>query len=75
MLLVGDEVGADAAQRLWLDSDFVMRADISCAETPSDASFSFGVLPPRGFRSDHPRPGGLTSPMWIGVRASSVHIL
>ena len=31
-LLVDDEVGADAAQRLWLDSDFVMCAEIGYAE-------------------------------------------
>lgn len=31
-LLVDDEVGADAAQRLWLDSDFVLCAEIGYAE-------------------------------------------
>jgi hypothetical protein len=31
-LLVDDEVGANAAQRLWLDSDFVVCAEIGYAE-------------------------------------------
>lgn len=31
-LLVDDEVGADAAERLWLDSDFVVCAEIGYAE-------------------------------------------
>ena len=31
-LLVDDEVGADTAQRLWLDSDFVLCAEIGYAE-------------------------------------------
>ena len=31
-VLVDDEVGADAAQRLWLDSDFVLCAEIGYAE-------------------------------------------
>ena len=31
-LLIDDEVGADAAQRLWLDSDFVLCAEIGYAE-------------------------------------------
>ena len=31
-LLVDNEVGADAAQRLWLDSDFVLCAEIGYAE-------------------------------------------
>jgi uncharacterized protein len=31
-LLVDDEVGASAAQRLWLDSDFVLCAEIGYAE-------------------------------------------
>ncbi len=31
-LLVDDEAGADAAQRLWLESDFVMCAEIGYAE-------------------------------------------
>ncbi len=31
-LLVGDEVGTEAAQRLWLESDFVVCAEIGFAE-------------------------------------------
>ena len=31
-LLVDDEVGASAAQRLWLESDFVVCAEIGYAE-------------------------------------------
>ena len=31
-LLVDDEVGSDAAQRLWLESDFVVCAEIGYAE-------------------------------------------
>ena len=31
-LLVDDEVGSDAAQRLWIESDFVTCAEIGCVE-------------------------------------------
>ena len=37
-LLVDDEVGVDAAQRLWLESDFVQCAEIGYAEARALAS-------------------------------------
>ena len=49
-LLVDDEVGADAAQRLWLDSDFVMCAEIGYAEARAALAMArrMGRLDARG---------------------------
>ena len=49
-LLVDDEVGADAAERLWLDSDFVMCAEIGYAEARAALAMArrMGRLDARG---------------------------
>ena len=49
-LLIDDEVGADAAQRLWLDSDFVMCAEIGYAEARAALAMArrMGRLDARG---------------------------